>query len=103
MLRKSVSSARDEALSSGMIMKSLIRSSLHEKCSGLLLVELVDVEAGSEWKGVWRAIAKGRGVVVGGKVLSDEDSIKVSAGRTGDVNIGLVSGRRAGEFADVVG
>lgn len=65
MLRKSVNSARDEVLSSGTIMKSLIRSSWHEKCSGLLLVELVDVEAGSEWKGFWRAIVKG-GVVVGG-------------------------------------
>lgn len=75
-------------------MKSLIRSSLHEKCSGLLLVELVDAEAGSEWKGFWRAIVKG-GVVVGG----GSSSIKVSVGRTtGDVNIGLVGGRRAGEF-----
>lgn len=61
MLRKSVNSARDEVLSSGTIMKSLIRSSLQEKCSGLLLVELVDVEAGSEWKGFWRAIVKGGG------------------------------------------
>lgn len=62
MLRKSVNPARDEVLSSGMIIKSLTRS-LHEKCSGLLLVELVDAEAGSEWKGFWRAIAKGGGVV----------------------------------------
>lgn len=51
MFRKSVSSARDEALSSGMIMKSRVGSSLHEKCSGLLLLELVDVDVGSEWKG----------------------------------------------------
>lgn len=81
MLRKSVNSARDEVLSSGIIMKSLRRSSWHEKCSGLLLVELVDVDAGSEWKGFWRAIAKGGGVVWG---------LKFSVGRTDDVDIGLV-------------
>lgn len=61
MLRKSVNPARDEVLSSGMIVKSLRRSSWHEKCSGLLLVELVDAEAGSEWKEFWRAIARGGG------------------------------------------
>lgn len=93
MLRKSVNSARDEVLSSGMIMKSLISSLLHEKCSGLLLVELVDAEVGSEWKGFWRAIAKGGGLFGGGgggrRSLRMGGSIKVSAGRTGDVNIRL--------------
>lgn len=92
MLRKSVNPARDEVLSSGMIIKSLRRSSWHEKCSGLLLVELVDAEAGSEWKGFWRAIARGQGGRGrgGGRSLRMGGSIKVSAGRTGDVNIRLV-------------
>lgn len=51
ILRNSVNSARDEALS-GIITKSCPISSLHEKCSGLLLVELVDVDAGSERTGM---------------------------------------------------